>query len=109
MAPQPSEDYEKWYRWACEKRHGKESVEGRKESKMPNLTVYEPNIKRYWDEEKAVGVLEFDGKFIGVACLVAKEVTDKESFVRRFGLSFEKDVQWHAVSGLLDHLSRSSM
>jgi hypothetical protein len=44
-----------------------------------------------------------------VACLAAKEVTDKENFVRRFGLSFEKDSQWHAISGLLDHLSRSPM
>jgi hypothetical protein len=112
MAPQPSEDYAKWYKWAYEKRYGKEGVErdeSRKEEKMPNLTVYEPRIKRYWDEEKAVGILEVDGKFIGVACLVAKEVTDKESFVRRFGLSFEKDVQWHAVSSLLDHLSKSPM
>jgi len=29
--------------------------------------------------------------------------------VRKFGLSFEKDVQWRAISGLLDHLSRSPM
>ncbi|MEM2612656.1 MAG: type IV secretory system conjugative DNA transfer family protein, partial [Nitrososphaerota archaeon] len=57
----------------------------------------------------AVGVIERHGKFIGIACLVAKEITDKESFVRKFGLSFEKDVQWHAISGLLDHLSRSPM
>ena len=40
---------------------------------------------------------------------MAKEVIDKESFVRKFGLSFEKDVQWRAISSLLDHLSRSSM
>jgi hypothetical protein len=44
-----------------------------------------------------------------MACLAAKEVVEKESFVRRFGLSFEKDVQWHAVSSLLDHLSRNPM
>jgi len=66
-------------------------------------------FKTYWNEEPSVGVLERDDKFIGVACLVAKEVTDKESFVRKFGLSFEKDVQWKAASTLLDHLSRSPL
>jgi hypothetical protein len=70
---------------------------------------YDPEVNRYWDAEKAVGIIEKDGKFSGVACLVAKEVVEKESFVRRFGLSFEKDVQWHAVSSLLDHLSRNPM
>jgi hypothetical protein len=54
-------------------------------------------------------VIEKDGKFIGVACLVAKEVVEKESFVRRFGVSFEKDVQWHAVSSLLDYPARNPM
>jgi len=67
------------------------------------------DIKEYWDEDRGLGLIERDGKFIGVACLVAKEVVEKESFVRRFGLSFEKDVQWHAVSSLLDHLSRNPM
>lgn len=116
MIEEPSEDYEKWYRWAYEERYGKGSWErdksenGGKSTGVPsNLVPYEPRIKKYWDDEKAVGVLGVNGKFIGIACLVAKEVTDKESYVRRFGLSFEKDVQWHAVSGLLDHLSRSPM
>ena len=72
-----------WDRWAYEQVYGKES------------------------EEKAIGILEINEKFIGIACLVAKEVADKENFVRKFGLSFEKDVQWHAISSLLDHLSRS--
>ncbi|MGC8831130.1 MAG: hypothetical protein ACP5PQ_00905 [Thermoproteota archaeon] len=68
---------------------------------------YESPFKAYWNEEKAIGILERENRFIGVACLVAKEVVNRESFVRKFGLSFEKDVQWKATSSLLDHLSRS--
>lgn len=41
--------------------------------------------------------------------MVAKEVVDKENFVRKFGLSFEKDIQWKAASSLLDHLSKSPL
>jgi len=111
------DDYQKWYRYAYEQRFGKGSWERDKGigtdgsgGRIPSdLILYEPGLKRHWDEEEAIGVLEKDGKFIGIACMVAKEVVDKESYVRRFGLSFEKDVQWHAVSGLLDHLSRSPM
>jgi len=116
VAEEHLDDYHKWYRIAYEHRYGPGSWERDKgtsreiERSVPaNLAPYEPDIKKYWDEEKAIGILERDGKFIGVACLVAKEVTEKESFVRRFGLSFEKDVQWRAVSSLLDHLSRSPM
>jgi len=30
---------------------------------MPtNLVPYEPDIKKYWDEEKAIGIFERDGK-----------------------------------------------
>ena len=109
MAPQPSEDDVKWYKWIKRKVYGEEGI-GICRNNLPfGLKLYEPNLKKYWDEERAIGVIEFEGKFIGVACLAAKEVTDKESFVRRFGLSFEKDVQWHAISGLLDHLSRTPM
>lgn len=108
-------EYDKWLKRAYEQRYGKGSWEERErtnkdvESGPVNLVLYEPDIKRYWDEEKALGVLERNNKFIGIACLVAKEVVDKESYVRRFGLSFEKDVQWHAVSSLLDYLARSPM
>ena len=59
--------------------------------------------------KKAIGILELNGKYVGVAGLAAKEVTDKESYIRRFGLSFEKDIQWHAISSLLDRLARSPM
>jgi hypothetical protein len=109
MAPQPSENDVKWYKWIKRKAYGEEGLDTGKSNLLFGLKLYEPNLRKYWDEERAIGVIEFEGKFIGVACLAAKEVTDKESFVRRFGLSFEKDVQWHAVSGLLDHLSRSPM
>jgi len=108
-----SDDYHRWYKWAYEQRYGKGSWERDKsvgKNKLPkDLVPYQPEIKKYWDEERAVGILEYEGKYIGIACLVAKEITDKESYVRRFGLSFEKDVQWHAVSSLLDHLARSPM
>jgi hypothetical protein len=116
MAEDHYTDYDKWLRWAYEQRYGKGSWERDKGEKIgeeknipSNLIPYEPEIKKYWDEDKAIGILERNGKFVGIACLVAKEVTDKESYVRRFGLSFEKDVQWHAVSSLLDHLSRSPL
>jgi len=109
MAPQPSEDDVKRYKWIKRKVYGEEGIDAGKSNLPFGIKLYEPNLKKYWDEERALGVIEFEGKFIGVACLAAKEVTDKENFVRRFGLSFEKDVQWHAVSGLLDHLSRSPM
>jgi hypothetical protein len=109
MAPQPSEDDVKWYKWIKRKVYGEEGIDVGKNNLPFGVKLYEPNLKKHWDEQRAIGVIEFEGKFIGVACLAAKQVTDKESFVRRFGLSFEKDVQWHAISGLLDHLSRSPM
>ena len=112
MAEDHYDDYHRWLRWAYEQRYGKGSWDkgaSEKEGIPKDLIPYEPDVKKYWNEEKAVGVIERNGKFIGIACLVAKEVTDKESYVRRFGLSFEKDVQWRAVSSLLDHLSRSPM
>ena len=109
-------DDEKWQKWSYEQQYGKGSwdrdhgINANTEQHLPlGFVQYEPDIKEYWDEDRGLGLIERDGKFIGVACLVAKEVVEKESFVRRFGLSFEKDVQWHAVSSLLDHLSRNPM
>ena len=107
-----SDDYYRWYKWAYKQRYGKENLEKDKEisGHAPvNLIPYEPKIKRYWSEDKAVGILERDGKFIGLACLVAKEITDKESFVKKFGLGFGGDVHWKAAPVLLDHLSRSPL
>jgi hypothetical protein len=105
-----SEDYQKWLKWAYRQIY-KEKVSVLHEAVHKNLglTIYEPKARKYWDDERGLGVIEVNGKYIGVACLVAKAVVDKESFIRRFGLSFEKDVQWRAVSSLLDHLSRSPM
>jgi len=54
-----------------------------------------------------VGVIERNRRYVGVTCLAAKEVVDKENFIRRFGLSFEKEVYWKGIAGLLEHLSRS--
>lgn len=103
------EDYQKWIKWAYRQIYGERGWSDAKKETSEGLILYEPKIRKYWDNEKALGIIEINGKFIGLACLVAKEITDKESFVKRFGLSFEKDVQWRAVSSLLDHLSRSPM
>ncbi|RLI46093.1 hypothetical protein DRO64_01500 [Candidatus Bathyarchaeota archaeon] len=46
------------------------------------LFLMNPNIKKYWDDKIALGIMEIDGKFIGLACLVAGEVADKDGFVR---------------------------
>jgi len=88
-----SDDYHRWYKWAYEQRYGEGSW-GRSKDMPRNLVPYKPKIKKYWDEEGAIGILELNGKFIGLACLAAKEETDKESYVRKFSLSVEKDVLW---------------
>lgn len=102
------DDYHKWLKWAYEQAYVKKSKEENR-SIAKGFVPYKPKIKKYWNEEKAIGILEINGRFIGIACLAAKEVVDKENFVRRFGLSFEKDVQWRAISSLLEHLSRSPL
>jgi hypothetical protein len=114
MSDEWMDDYQKWYKHSYEQQFGTGSWDKDHglESNHKNpigFEEYKPEITRYWDNARAVGIIERDGKYIGIACLVAKEVVEKESFVRRFGLSFEKDVQWHAVSSLLDHLARSPM
>jgi len=104
------DNYHRWLRWAYEQRYARGSQDkgvGEETHRIPtSFHEYKDPFKVYWNEEFSVGILEKSNKFIGVACLVAKEVTDKESFVRKFGLSFEKDIQWKAASTLLDHLSR---
>jgi hypothetical protein len=111
MSDEWMDDYQKWQKWAYEQRFGKGSMDRDESPDKPpsGFVLYDAQLKRYWDDDRAIGIIERDGKFIGIACLVAKEVVEKESFVRKFGLSFEKDIQWHAVSSLLDHLSRSPM
>ncbi|MGQ9468346.1 MAG: hypothetical protein ACUVTD_00720, partial [Nitrososphaerales archaeon] len=106
------DDYAKWLRRAYEQRYGKGSRSKDKdivESEKQGFQEYKDPFRTYWSEELSVGILERDGRFIGVACLVAKEIVDREKFVRRFGLSFEKDVRWKSASSLLDHLSRSPL
>lgn len=45
---------------------------------MPRgLIPYQPDVKNYWNKEKAIGVIERNGRFTGIACLAAKEVTNK--------------------------------
>jgi hypothetical protein len=111
-ASSPWDSYHKWRRWAYEQRYGPGSWDkgARTGKEIPKgFQEYIEPFKAYWNNELSLGILERNSKFIGVACLVAKEVVDKESFVKRFGLSFEKDVQWKAASSLLDHLSRSPL
>jgi len=117
MAEDDLTDYDKWYRWAYEQRYGKGSWGRDKDIKISEdrsaetygFREFHDPFKTYWNDEFAVGVLERDNKFIGIACLTAKEVTDKESFVRKFGLSFGGDIHWKAAPVLLDHLSRSPL
>jgi len=108
----PWDDHHKWLKRAYEARYGKGSWyrdTKKDEGKFEGFEEYEKPFKVYWNKDLSVGILERNGKYIGVACLVAKEVVDKENFVRKFGLSFEKDVQWKAASTLLDHLSKSPL
>jgi hypothetical protein len=113
MAENHLTDYDKWYRWAYEQRYGKGSWHKDKgesiKKDMHGFKEFRKPFKIYWNEELSVGILEKDGKFIGVACLVAKEVVDKEGFVEKLGLAFGGDVHWKAAPVLLDHLSRSPM
>jgi len=117
MAENHLTDSDRWHRWAYEQRYGKGSWSGNKGAGADkNLSIqaygfqaYQKPFNTYWNDELSVGVLERDGKYIGVACLVAKEITDRESFVKKFGLSFGGDVHWKAAPVLLDHLSRSPM
>ncbi|HIE18140.1 TPA: hypothetical protein EYP75_00285 [Candidatus Bathyarchaeota archaeon] len=37
-------------------------------------------LAKYWDEERAIGVIERDGKFIDIASLTAKRVTGLKNF-----------------------------
>jgi len=92
----PSADYLKWYKWAYDQRYGEgswdrergEEEQAKTEGVPKGFVEYSPGIRKFWDEGRALGVVENQGKFLGIACLAAKEVVDKESYVRRFGLSF---------------------
>jgi hypothetical protein len=118
--PKPEED--SWYKWAYDKKYGKGAYERDLALKKNNeaTTANEVKVshdffevvspfKHYWNSEHNVGVLERNGKFIGVCVLAAKEIADRESYVRKFGLDFKKDVSWNAASSLIEHLARSPL
>lgn len=115
--PKPEDDplYQKHY----DEKYGKGAFErdSRAKTQQPQLSGpsqdtnadshYKLQRTFHWYRENATGVVEKNGKFTGVACIVAKKVSDPENFVRRFGLSFERDMQLKAIAGLLEHLARS--
>jgi hypothetical protein len=98
----------KYYRREYIRRHGDDPF-GKAEAvaRPPGFEEYRPPFKLYWNEELGVGVMEHQTGYIGVACLVAKEITEPENYVKKFGLSFKGDIHWKAAPVLLDHLSRS--
>lgn len=96
--PRPAEE-DPWYKWAYDKKYGKGAYERdlalRKSNEVTTgnevkvshdfFEVVSP-FKHYWNSEHNVGILERNGKYIGVCVLAAKEIVDRESFVRKFGL-----------------------
>jgi hypothetical protein len=109
------------YRWAYDKKYGKGSFERdflrKQDEESANTETHRPQdffevkspFKHHWNSEHNVGILERNGKYIGVCVLAAKEITEGESYVRKFGLDFRKDIQWNAAASLIDHLSRSPL
>lgn len=81
----PWDNYHKWRRKAYEETYGLGSWEGKaRMSKVPRgFEEFKDPFKTYWNNELSVGILESNNKFIGVACLVAKEVVDKENLHQR--------------------------
>ena len=119
--PKPEED--SWYKWAYDKKYGKgaydrdflsmkneEQAQTETKASIPaNCFEVKSPFKHHWNSEHNVGILERNGKYIGVCVLAAKEITDGESYIRKFGLSFSKDISWNAAASLIDHLSRSPL
>jgi len=116
--PEPHEDplYQKHY----DQKYGKGAFERDFRQKKEEETKHDVRtqsdfselsspFKQHWNSELNIGILERKGKFIGVCVLAAKEITDRESYVRKFGLDFRKDIQWNAASSLIEHLSRSPL
>jgi len=112
-----NEDYLKWFSLAFERKYGKGSFEREvsanretQEAREQASTVARvpsdffevaSSFKHHWNSESHVGILERNGKYIGVCVLAAKEITDGENYVRKFGLSFKKDIQWNAAASRL--------
>lgn len=119
--PKPEEDplYQKHYdqkygKGAFERdfasRKNEEQVQTENRTNIPsNFFEVKSPFKHHWNSEHNVGILERNGKFIGVCVLAAKEIADRESYVRKFGLDFRKDISWNAASSLIEHLSRSPL
>jgi|Deesub1362A_J573_1020465.scaffolds.fasta_scaffold00078_6 hypothetical protein len=79
---------------AYEQRYGKAYANG----EIPKgFEQYNPKIRRYWNKEDTIGVLEISRRYTGIARLAAKRVTDRENFIRRFDLTFESDVRWRRI------------
>lgn len=106
---QYQDDEARWYSAAYREHYGEDPY-GRSDHKSPSLPGFEeyrPPFKLHWNDEQGVGVMEHATGYIGVACLVAKEVTEPENYIKKFGLAFKGDIHWKAAPVLLDHLSRS--
>lgn len=73
------------------------------------LPEFQLDRKFFWDHDNSVGIVEKNDKFVGVACLVAKEIIDSEAYIRKFGIDFRRDIQWKGISEILSHLSRSPL
>lgn len=103
------DDEAKWYRKAYAERYGEDAYggSGKPPGIPPGFEEYRAPFKLYWNEQVGIGVMQHQTGYIGVACLVAKEVTDTENYVKKFGLAFKGDIHWKAAPVLLDHLSRS--
>jgi len=118
--PDPRED--PWYRRAYDGKYGKGAFDrdrglGKQDDQRKDVEASIPSdffevkspFKHHWNSQHNVAILERNGKYIGVCVLAAKEITEGESYVRKFGLSFNKDISWNAASALIDHLSRSPL
>jgi len=73
----PWNDYHKWRKWAYEQWYGKGSWDrgnSAREEVPRGFSLYIEPFKTYCNDELSVSVLQRDDQFIGVACLIAKEV-----------------------------------
>ncbi len=100
-----------WQRTLAEKQHAAapHTVLLGNDHRGASLPLFSSPIKEFWDDEHALGLIEFDGHYVGIACLSAKEITDRESFVRRFGLEYRKDLHWRAVPSFIESLAHNPL
>jgi hypothetical protein len=67
MSDEWMDDYAKWQKWSYELQFGRGSWEKDRgiesdEKRPASFATYEPEVNRYWDDERAVGMIERDGK-----------------------------------------------